>query len=43
MAEAGYSVHFYLDNSGMVILIQMIFGNKSQKYNRKYLNVEKET
>lgn len=43
IAEANYIVHFYLDNSGMVILIQMISGNNSQKYNRKYLNVEKET
>lgn len=43
IAEAGYIVNFYLDNSGMVILIQMIFGNNSQKYNRKYLNAEKET
>lgn len=31
MAEAGYIVHFYLDSSGMVILIQMIFGDSSQK------------
>lgn len=43
MAEPGYVVHFYLDNSGMTILIQMIFGGNSQKYNIKYLNVEKET
>lgn len=43
MAEAGYIVHFYLDSTGMMNLIQMLFVVNSQKYNRKYLNVEKET